>query len=59
MNEEKKIPRIVSTSELLETGLLTRSAIRRGLAEGWIPHFKIGKKNMINLDKLIEFMENC
>lgn len=59
MNDHKKTPRMMSIPQVVETGVLTRCAIRRGLAEGWIPHIKTGKKFLINYDKLIEILEAC
>ena len=60
MNEEtKKIPRMMSIPQVVETGILTRNAVRAGVAEGWIPHIRIGRKYLINFDKLVEILEAC
>ena len=39
--------------------VLTRNAVFTGLKEGWIPHIRIGRKYLINFDKLVEILEAC
>lgn len=57
--KDVEIPRMMSIPQVVETGILTRSAVRAGIRDGWIPHIKIGKKYLINFDKLLEIMKNC
>lgn len=59
MEEKNKFPRMMSIPQVVETGVLTRNAIRTGIAEGWVPHIRIGKKYLINFDKLVEILEAC
>lgn len=50
-------PKMMSIREIAATGLLTESAIRRLIKEGKIQAVYIGKKALINYDKLVEVLK--
>lgn len=56
---KNKVPRMMSIPQVVETGVLTRNAVFTGVKEGWIPHIRIGRKYLINFDKLVEILEAC
>lgn len=50
-------PKMMSIREIAATGLLSESAIRRLIKEGKIQAVYIGKKALINYDKLVEVLK--
>ena len=37
---------------------LSKYYLRQGIREGWIPHIKCGRKNMINITKLLQILDS-
>ena len=52
-------PRMMTVRQVAKTGILPEHAIRRGIKEGWVPFVPVGKKNLVNFDKLVKFLEDC
>jgi len=48
----------MTVREIAKTGLLTEHALRRMLKAGKLPAIYIGKKALINYDKLCEELQN-
>lgn len=49
---------MLSVREIAKTGLLNENALRRMIREGRIEVVYIGKKALINYDKLVESLKN-
>lgn len=58
MDNERKAPTMMTVREIAKTGLLTEHALRRMLKAGKLPAIYIGKKALINYDKLCEALQN-
>lgn len=56
MNEKQ--PQMLTVRETAKTGILPEHAIRLMLKQGKIPAVYIGKKALINYDKLCEQLQN-
>lgn len=57
MDEKNTLPRMRTiAAAAVEVGLPVH-AVRQLVAEGRIVHVRIGRKALVNLDKLIEFLE--
>lgn len=54
---EKTIPRLMTIRQVAATGLMPEHALRTLVKTGRAPSFKVGNKNLINLDKLIEQLQ--
>lgn len=52
-------PRMMTPNEVAKTGVLSLYSIRKGIANGTIPHVKIGSHYRINYDKLLRMLEDC
>lgn len=51
-------PRIMTIREIASTGLLSEHALRLMLKEGKLPAIYIGKKALINYDRLCEELQS-
>lgn len=58
MNDKKDIPRLLTVRQTAKTEILPEHTIRILLKTGWIPAIYVGKKALINFDKLVEKLEN-
>ncbi len=58
MNERPVYPRMWTVRQIARTGILPENALHRMIAEETIPVLKIGNKNLINFDKLLQMLEN-
>ena len=56
---DERVPRMMSIEQVAETGILKRNTIYAGCRAGWIPHIRVGKKYLVNYDKLLQVMEDC
>ena len=56
--ERNELPRMRSIREIAKTGLLSEYALRRMEKSGELPCVHVGKKCLVNLDKLIELLNN-
>ncbi len=56
--ERNELPRMRSIREIAQTGLLSEYALRRMEKSGHLPCVHVGKKCLVNLDKLIELLNN-
>ena len=52
-------PRMMTPNQVAKTGILSLYSIRKGIANGTIPHVKIGSHYRINYDKLLKMLEDC
>lgn len=52
-------PRMMTPNQVAKTGILSSYSIRKGIADGTIPHVKIGSHYVINYDKLLQMLEDC
>ena len=52
-------PRMMTPNQVAKTGVLSLYSIRKGIADGTIPHVKIGNNYRINYDKLLKMLEDC
>lgn len=50
-------PRMLTIRQTARTGVLTETAIRAGVREGWIPHIMTGNRCLVNYGKLCELLE--
>lgn len=50
-------PRMLTIRQTARTGILTETAIRAGVREGWIPHIMTGNRCLVNYGKLCELLE--
>ena len=57
MNSEMNIPRLMTIRQIAATGLMPEHALRTLVKTGRAPSFKVGNKNLINYDKLIEQLQ--
>ena len=55
---ENELPRMRTIRENARTGLLSEYALRQMEKQGRLPCVHVGKKCLINLDKLIEQLNN-
>lgn len=55
---ENELPRMRTIREIARTGLLSEYALRQMEKQGRLPCVHVGKKCLINLDKLIEQLNN-
>lgn len=51
-------PRMMTIREIASTGLLSEHALRLMLKEGMLPAIYIGKKALINYDRLCEELQS-
>lgn len=51
-------PNMMTIREIAKTGLLTEHALRQMLKAGKLPAIYIGKKALINYDKLVDQLES-
>lgn len=58
MIERPVYPRMWTIRQIAKTGILPEHALRQMVAEGELPVLKIGKKNLINFDKLLRMLED-
>ena len=58
MNDMKTIeaPRMMTIRSVAKLGVLPEFALRRGVREGWCPGIRVGNRYLINVDKLIEYL---
>ncbi len=56
--ERNELPRMRSIREIAQTGLLSEYTLRRMEKNGELPCVHVGKKCLVNLDKLIELLNN-
>ena len=56
--ERNELPRMRSIREIAQTGLLSEYALRRMEKNGELPCVHVGKKCLVNLDKLIELLNH-
>ena len=54
----ENIPRMMTIREIASTGLLSEHALRLMLKEGKLPAIYIGKKALINYDRLCEELQS-
>lgn len=54
----KDIPKMMTIREIAQTGILPEHALRLMLKAGQLPAIYIGKKALINYDKLCEQLNN-
>lgn len=57
-NMKGKNPTMLSIRQVAETGLLPEHAIRRLLKEGKLPAIYVGKKALINYEKLVYLLSS-
>lgn len=57
MKEMQKQPTMMTIREIAETGLMSEHALRMMLKAGKLPAIFIGKKALINYDKLCEELQ--
>ena len=57
MKERQKQPPMMTIREIAGTGLMSEHALRMMLKEGKLPAIFIGKKALINYDKLCEELQ--
>ena len=57
MKEMQKQPTMMTIREIARTGLMSEHALRRMLKAGKLPAIFIGKKALINYDKLCEELQ--
>ena len=58
MDNERKPPTMMTVREIARTGLLSEHALRLMLKAGKLPAIYIGKKALINYDKLCAELQN-
>ena len=58
MLENLKLPRMATVNEASEITGLAKHYVRQLALQGKIRHVRAGKKILINIDKLIEFLNN-
>lgn len=58
MDDERKQPTMMTVREIAKTGLLSEHALRLMLKAGKLPAIYIGKKALINYDKLCAELQN-
>ena len=58
MDNERKAPTMMTVREIARTGLLSEHALRLMLKAGKLPAIYIGKKALINYDKLCTELQN-
>lgn len=51
-------PNMMTIRQIAKTGLLSEHALRKMLKEGKLPAIYIGKKALINYDKLVEQLQS-
>ena len=51
-------PQMLTIREISETGILTENTLRHMLKEGNLPVIYVGKKALVNYDKLCEQLPN-
>lgn len=56
VNNQYQIPRMMTIRQIAKTGLLPENALRRMVNTGEIPSIKVGKKNLINYERLVEML---
>lgn len=56
MNDQK--PRMMTIQQIAKTGLFTQNALRVMLRQGKLPAVYIGRKALINYDKLCEMLHD-
>ncbi len=54
MKKEEKAPRFLTINQVAATGLLPENALRVMHRNGQLPCVHIGKKALVNYDKLLE-----
>ena len=57
MKEKQKQPTMMTIREIARTGLMSEHALRMMLKAGKLPAIFIGKKALINYDKLCEELQ--
>ena len=50
------VPRMMTVRQVAATGILKESAIRRGIRDGEIPVHMVGKKALINYNRLVKIL---
>ena len=56
--EQKELPRMRTIRQIAATGLLPEHALRIMEKQGKLPCVHVGRKCLINLDKLIELLNS-
>ena len=51
------IPRLMTIRQIAATGLMPEHALRTLVKTGRAPSFKVGNKNLINYDKLLQQLQ--
>lgn len=54
--ESVKAPRMLTIRETARLGILPEAAIRAGVKRGWVPGIYTGNKFLVNVDRLLDFM---
>lgn len=54
-----KTPQMLTIRQTAKLGVLTEHALRAGVAQGWVPHIKVGTKVLVNVDKLLQILNDC
>ena len=54
MTSNMTVPRLMTVRQIAATGLMPEHALRTLVKTGRAPSFKVGNKNLINYDKLVE-----
>lgn len=57
MNEETRIPKMMTIREVAKTGLLKEYTLRSLVKQGKIPHIMCGNRAMINYDRLVDMLK--
>lgn len=58
MDEKKQVPRMMTTREVAQTGILPEHALRQLIKQGKVPHIMCGNRPYINYDRLVEMLES-
>ncbi len=56
--KERKTPQMMTIREIAATGILPEHALRVLVKQKKIPYLTVGKKALINYNKLVEMLEN-
>ena len=50
------IPRMLTIRQTARLGILPEAALRAGVKQGWVPGIYTGTKFLVNVDRLIDYM---
>lgn len=57
MTTNERIPQMLTIRETAKTGILPETALRRLAAEGRLPCIYVGRKALVNFDRLVQMLD--